>query len=247
MTSQLLINAGIVRDRVIPRTNEYALGQFNNWVIPRFIACGPFPGKDGINYKTDEDVKTNLTELRDAGIDTFVALQCEISAQDGSNGTVCNRFKWAFPDFCNYSYYMREDSKVKYLHMPLQDMTAPDAAEFRTNINILLEELMQGRKLFIHCAGGHGRTGMYAAALISLLEVCSLQDAFERTQYRHDARRVLDRRQKKAVLSPSTDTQRSLVFNAMKSSLPIVPTDCGHQQGAVGVGCLSGKSDCDDD
>lgn len=234
MSTQLRINADIIRKRVIPSqfnspfNTDYTLGQFNNWIIPGFIACGPFPGKDGMNYMTDDDVKTNLKEIRDTGIDTFVSLQSEISPQDGSKGVVQKDFNWAFPNFCNYSYYMYGDDKVKYLHMPLKDMFAPDCDEFRFNVNILLEEMLRGRKLFIHCAGGHGRTGMYAAVLISLLEGCSPQKALEHTQYRHNARRVLDRRQKHQVLSPSTYNQRNLVLNALKQeifTMPIINTN----------------------
>ena len=208
----------IIQEDIIPNIPEYSFGQFNNWVIPGLVACGPFPGKDGINYTTDEEVIVNLNELRSAGIDTFVSLQWEISPQDGKIGEVRKRMKWAFPDFCNYSFYMRDDSDVKYLDFPIHDMTAPDVDQFRVNINLLLEELKSGRKLFIHCAGGHGRTGMYVAALIFLLEKCSLDQALERTQKRHDSRRILDKRQKRAVTSPSTDDQRKLVKEAMTTT-----------------------------
>ena len=82
------------------------MGQFNNWVIPGLVACGPFPGKDGLNYTTDDEVCANLRELREAGLDTFVSLQWEITKQDGTPGTVDKRFKWAFPEFCNYSFFL---------------------------------------------------------------------------------------------------------------------------------------------
>ena len=44
--------------------------------------------------------------LREAELDTFVSLQWEITKQDGTPGAVDKRFKWAFPEFCNYSFFL---------------------------------------------------------------------------------------------------------------------------------------------
>jgi protein-tyrosine phosphatase len=194
----------------------HSFGLYNNWIIPNLILCGPFCGLDGINYKTDQEVIDNLTKILSTGIDTFICLQKEISPQDGTIGTVNNNFIWAFPKFCNYSYYIKNflsTANCNYIYLPIKDNSAPSLQEFSVLMDSIFSILEKDKKIFIHCAGGHGRTGMVASALISLLENTSVDSAIERNQRRHDSRVKLDGRQKvnSIVISPSTPNQRNLV------------------------------------
>lgn len=212
--TQISINSEILKGRMTPLSSffSFSLGKYNNWIIPDYVACGPFPGLDGVNYTSDDEVRENLQTLRDAGIDTFVSLQAEVSPK----GELNERFLWAFPQFKNYTEYLKDDKKVKYIHIPFEDMSIPDMDRFMININTLLETLMRGKKLFIHCAGGHGRTGIFATILILLLENCTIKESIKNTQKRHDQRLNKDKRQSNSgiVLSPSTKIQRNFVFDA---------------------------------
>jgi|LakMenEpi03Aug12_release.lakeMendotaPanAssembly.Ray.scaffolds.fasta_scaffold27480_4 protein-tyrosine phosphatase len=201
--------ASIITSKFIDSATT-SIGKYNNWIIPGLIACGPFPGIDGLNYLDEKEVNENISCLFQCGIDTFVCLQHEITQQDGTVGTIDKKFIWAFPKFCNYSYLIK-DPLIKYLYFPIIDQSVPTMTDFITNIDNILNEILKGRKIFIHCAGGHGRTGIYAAALIYLFEKCSLVEALKRTQDRHDSRIELDKRQKSKVCSPSNKLQVEFV------------------------------------
>lgn len=198
---------------------DYSHSLFNNWIVKNIIIGGPFPGKDGVNYKTDEEVHQNLRDIVDSGVDTFVCLQKEISPQNETKGNVDENFKWAFPKFCNYSYYLKKmypDRKFNYLYFPIIDNTPSSMNDLYFSVTQITEKLARGHKVFIHCAGGHGRTGMYAVILINLIEKCSTDEAFRRNQTRHDARKTLDKRQKNTPCSPSTREQRKLVKDFLR-------------------------------
>lgn len=183
----------------------------NNWVIPGQLMCGPFPGLDGINYPDEISTVNNLNGIMADGINTFICLQEEISVQDGTPGTLQESLRWAFPKFCNYSYFLQNATNIEYRHFPMKDQTTPNSTDFLLYINYILELLMRGRKVFIHCAGGHGRTGVYVAVLLALIYNITVEDALLRTQMYHNSRIENDKRQTHHVLSPSTREQKAFV------------------------------------
>lgn len=188
-------------------------GDYNNWIIPGYIMCGPFPGCDGLTYNEYTSCQ-NLTQILNSGIDTFICLQDEISPQDGSIGKLLKpSFYWAFPKLINYSFFLQERSNIKYIHWPIADQHALSLDTLIQNISKIIDMLNEGRRIFIHCAGGHGRTGIYSACLIALLENCDAHQALKQTQERHDSRHKWDGRQQpeSIVLSPSSKLQRELV------------------------------------
>ena len=191
-------------------------GKFNNFVNKQVI-CGPYPGVDGINYKSEEDAMDNLRHLRKLGVTTFISLQKETSPQDPySPGEVDSKFSWAFPEYISYAYLINKNKDiskdVKYYHFPMADNTVPGHKSFINNLKIILQLLLDGKKIFIHCAGGHGRTGLYVACLlITINKLCHL-DALRLTQQLHDSRKVMDQRQHSTFVgSPSNPGQVKFV------------------------------------
>ncbi len=192
---------------------NFNIGDFNNWIIPGLVACGPFPGMDGINYLNKKEVIENFKNLNQLGINTFICLQEEINP----NLKLQPHYQIAFPNYLHYFEIPEIKNQNEYLHFPLVDQTFPSEGDFQKNIEKILDILISGKKIFIHCAGGHGRTGIYSAVLIYLLENCSIEEALSRTQVRHDSRKILDKRQKRQVLSPSTKNQFKFVHFFIKS------------------------------
>lgn len=121
---------------------------YANWVIPGKLMCGPSP----VSLKNECDVSTNLKNLLADGIDTFVCLQME------SN-----------PD--EYKKYIDVSlaSQITFLHEPIVDNMVPSHQIFLQSIAQILQLLINGRKVYIHCYGGHGRTGLYVIALLGCL------------------------------------------------------------------------------
>lgn len=74
--------------------------------------------------------------------------------------------------------------------------------------------LKNGEKIFIHCRGGHGRTGTIIAILIGKLFELEAYDALEKTQQFHDHR--ADVKKKPGVYScPETSTQTNQVYRIL--------------------------------
>ena len=190
---------------------------FANWVFPGKLICGPYPGLDGINFPTVTDAVDNLEALVSIDqVNTFVCLQSELPPQD-PNVPGSTQHVIYFPKYENYAYTLAQRMGrkfVTYLHMPMDDQTTPSHADFLKNIIQLLHLLNDpSRVVYIHCAGGHGRTGLYIACLlIAIKNMCS-KEALYTTQLAHNTRVKHDRKvpHNYPSLSPSTELQCDFV------------------------------------
>ncbi len=120
-----------------------------NWVIPKRLMSGPSPlaiSSDGI------EIQQNICSIIADGIDTFICLQSESSPDD-------------------YKKYFPPDKKENILcvQYSIDDHTVPTHKDFIKSIANILSLIQQGRNIYIHCHGGHGRTGTYIIALLACL------------------------------------------------------------------------------
>lgn len=187
----------------------------NNWLIPGRVMCGPYPGIDGINFD-EKKASINLSNILKDGIDVFVCLQQELQSQDDSGPGFANHPY--FPEFGNYAWLMRKHKLTKrplsFFHFPVADGKVPGWKDFCRHITILIELIVQGRNLFIHCAGGHGRTGLYAACLLSAL-YSRIQDPEEIlyfVQHAHNLRRAHDLKVASPVPCRSPGNKEQVAF-----------------------------------
>lgn len=59
---------------------------------------------------------------------------------------------------------------VTVIHYPIVDMEAPkNAKSFRKLVDWTCQQLREGRKVHAGCMGGHGRTGTFLAAVVSVM------------------------------------------------------------------------------
>lgn len=70
----------------------------------------------------------------------------------------------------------------------------------------LAARLARGEVMYLHCWGGHGRTGTVVCIMLHLMYGLSADEAMERCQHVHDVRRIPI-----SVGSPQTDAQREQV------------------------------------
>lgn len=73
--------------------------------------------------------------------------------------------------------------------------------------------ILAGERLYVHCWGGHGRTGTLVALLLSQLYSLTADEALRYTQAFHDARRF-----PQGVRSPQTAVQRAQVKRVINAS-----------------------------
>ena len=53
---------------------------------------------------------------------------------------------------------------IDHVHLPVEDYTAPSLAQLDHFIAMTAQELLDGGRVVVHCAAGHGRTGTFLAA-----------------------------------------------------------------------------------
>jgi hypothetical protein len=169
---------------------------FNNWVVPGRIMCGPYPGVDGLNFPTEVEALKNINDIVNDGINVMVCLQQEEQLVNGQP-----------------RYSSLVGNKLQYLHFPIEDQNIPSHKVFVQHMTLLLELLLQGKNIFIHCLGGHGRTGTYVAALLMIMYGLDSRQAIYYTQYFHNLRRIVDKRLPMGIpcMSPNSDIQIDFV------------------------------------
>lgn len=184
----------------------------NNWVVPGFVMAGPFPGVDGANYMTIDDACININNIIDDGIDTFINLCGELPT-DGSTPNHCY-----FPKYTSYTEIITsklKKSNITFFHFPIIDQQPASESNLITIVSTIISLLAEKHKVFIHCAGGHGRTGMVVACLLQCLyKQMNLYNSLYWTQYLHNLRRKQDARCAHLVVpvsSPNTQSQFQLV------------------------------------
>ena len=92
--------------------------------------------------------------------------------------------------------------KVDFVHLPIVDGSVTSDAVLDRFVDDLIRRVRAGKRLYIHCWGGHGRTGTVVAIMLGRMYDVTTSQALERTQLLHDLRD-----EPQDVGSPSTEVQ----------------------------------------
>ena len=110
------------------------------WVIPGRFLAGEYPGAFGA-----ERIHRRMNAFLEAGIDTFVNL------------TGPDELPPYLPVLLEEAHaYGRQ---VESIHLPIRDFGLPTRQEMAIILNTIDASLEQGRRVYLHCWGGIGRTG----------------------------------------------------------------------------------------
>jgi hypothetical protein len=135
--------------------------QVSNWIIPQILLCGGYIYSDA-----------DLTLLKNAGITRFVCLNAEYGTSS-----------------FNYYEYGRRLPAEAFIHIPVKDMNITDDNIIRQKCSEIAHMILSGERVYIHCSGGHGRTGTFVALVLNILYPnLTIQDMFDYIQYSHDQR-----------------------------------------------------------
>ena len=111
------------------------------WVIPGKLLAGEYPA-----HVEDEDAGARLDSLLNAGIDTFIDLT-------------------ELDELATYAPLLEEraarrGAQVQYERFPIVDFGLPERGRMRSILDRIDEALAADHKVYLHCWGGVGRTGM---------------------------------------------------------------------------------------
>jgi len=188
----------------------------SNWVVPGSLLCGD---------RSSLDSEDGLIAILKAGVTTIVCLQ---SRQETSVAV----------DYKKRARSIRDG--MKFLEQPIPDQEVTEDVLIEDMIDRLLDLLAQGQVLYVHCRGGHGRTGTICALLLGRLYDLKAPEALARVQLYHDSRQQpvfyaegyqeLPDGSGCVALFPS---QRAQVMRFLGAAVPAGPVDLTRAQSSV--------------
>lgn len=194
-----------------------------NWVIPGLVLCGPMPDVPHDLFETTEALDSSvqfgrrgnairqprrplIKELANLGVNTVVSLI--------ASGGIAREMVQAYSRLCEMN---GSEGVVHHIHVGMED-GAPLVPSVRPIFfeavmeaaNIIRAQCDSGQPtgcMYIHCLGGHGRTGMFVSALLAELYPLELgtsgMKAVNYCDKLHSARQDTEGRS-----SPETQEQR---------------------------------------
>eukprot|EP00741_Cyanophora_paradoxa_P002627 tig00000615_g2549.t1 len=174
----------------LPTPSELVRGPtgYSNWVVPGRLMAGAYPA----SLNDYEHINTILSILK-KGIDTFCCLQAEAEQY-------CPESRWRKGQgIRTYLQDAREllkreqsqlsQRKVDWLHCKIRDgFIGPDEVVMAL-VEHLCARFVRGDVLYVHCWGGHGRTGTIVSLMLVYLYGLSADEAMKIVQWTHDRRK----------------------------------------------------------
>merc|ERR1712088_336283 len=142
-----------------------------HWVIAGRLAAGKSAG----GFPS-----TSLIDLVNEGVDTFVSLQESYYEYGCTDYRQTLRNLAKKPDFPPHP--------INFLHFPIPDFGVVKDQDMLALTNQLVDLLKNGRSLYVHCYGGHGRTGTVLLHLLSAILGKDMQASMEVLRTSHKAR-----------------------------------------------------------
>ena len=92
----------------------------------------------------------------------------------------------------NYTAYANNRSRIpidRFILEPIDDMKTVDDETIDTLSTEIVVRITKGEHVYLHCAGGHGRTGTVAALVLhKLYPDLTVPEIFDYLQFAHDQR-----------------------------------------------------------
>jgi ribA/ribD-fused uncharacterized protein len=108
----------------------------------------------------------------------------------------------------NIDAYTTRYNKIRY---PIKDQKIPtNQLEFCKLICRLCDILKKGGKIYLHCKGGHGRSGVVVAAVLGVYHDVGAEEALAMTYKFHQNRKVM-RDRWRMIGSPQTYCQKEFI------------------------------------
>lgn len=120
------------------------------WIAENQLLGGQYPGTPN-----PDDQEGMLAALLDIGITYFISLQ-----EEHETGSGTKPFPDYMPTVCSLAKQRGID--VGFQRFPIRDQTAAPIDTLASVLDCIDGQLENGRKVYVHCWGGNGRTGTVA-------------------------------------------------------------------------------------
>jgi hypothetical protein len=199
----------------------------SNWVILGQLIAGAFPGDKNIE-KTEE----NLLAILQTGVTCFVCLQTEYNPDateesvqsekdirpymnDLTRMFAGNAVVPAVAEAMTHLQITLED--LEFIHVPIKDCGVTNDSIVQSLVEKLYEKIVQGKILYVHCWGGHGRAGTVICILLAKLYDMSAYEAMRYNNVVH-----MFRKSPVPIGSPQTGQQMDQVTRIVAAMETIV-------------------------
>lgn len=125
-------------------------------------------------------------------------------------------------------------TKYNYISFPIKDRSYPENSiefsKFIHNLTEIILSLKNNDKIYIHCKGGHGRSGVVVAILVCKIFNFTPEQALEHTTKSHNNREIMRDKWRK-IGSPQTYQQKNFVYTFCKPLYFYKATKAGQTAG----------------
>lgn len=110
-------------------------------------------------------------------------------------------------------------TNYNYISFPIKDRKIPyvisNFSKFIVRLGDIIYNLQDKELIYIHCKGGHGRSGIVVACLLCYLFNMCPKEALEHTNIYHNNRKLMKNKWRK-IGSPQTFQQKKFVYRLFK-------------------------------
>jgi len=176
---------------------EWAEGPHDksNWLIRGKVIVGGWPYRlpkgRGSPGESLEEGEAKLRNILEAGVNTFASYteKSEIRSQPFCYSTFKANAAMAYAEMHGPRRAAKRGGReIRFLMCPMPDGGVGPDESLARHLSELLAEISERRVLYIHCYGGHGRSGIVGCALLCLVYGYGAAEAVQIFNTLHSAR-----------------------------------------------------------
>lgn len=108
---------------------------------------------------------------------------------------------------------------IIYINYEVKDRFVPENifnfTKFLYKLKLIYDNLLKGEKIYVHCKGGHGRSGIIVSCMLCYIFKYDPEEALRLTNIYHNNREVMKDKWRR-LGSPQTDRQKEFVTRLFK-------------------------------